>query len=182
MALLEEKIDGIVSLLTASQQTQQLSNTEITRPPVEEQIASSHTAPVMHGSTNDDQSSPYVQPSSHSPAELFPGLSVTIAEADRHIQTYRERIMPHFPFVPLSPKTSAFEMLTHRRLLFWTIMAMTAPQGPAVQHSFKAWFREWIADHMVKRKEKRLEILQAILIHVAWYAHEPDLAFCDSRC
>lgn len=78
--------------------------------------------------------------------------------------------MPRYPFVIIPETKDAFTLLNESRCLFWTVMASVAPQSSAVQREFKKWFRQYIAEHVVVRQEKRLDLLQAILIHLGWYA------------
>jgi len=52
--------------------------------------------------------------------------------------------------------------------LFWTILAVVSPLCDKVQMEFKAWFRRYLAEHLVVRQEKSIDILQAMLIYLAW--------------
>lgn len=47
-------------------------------------------------------------------------------------------------------------------------MTVTAPQSATTQKRAALWFREYIAEHMVVNQEKSLELLQAILVSIAW--------------
>lgn len=37
-----------------------------------------------------------------------------------------------------------------------------------MQKKAAIWFREYIAEHMVVKQEKSLELLQAVLVCIAW--------------
>lgn len=63
---------------------------------------------------------------------------------------------------------SSYDLYEKAPFLFRTIVAVTMPQGPMMQAEFKMWFREYVAQHVVINNEARLEILQAILVHLAW--------------
>lgn len=101
--------------------------------------------------------------------EIFRGFRVTFLEADRALNLYRSIYSPHFPFVNIPVMTSPYDLFEKAPFLFRTIVAVTTPQGPAMQTEFKLWFREYVAQHVVVNNEARLEILQAILVHLAWY-------------
>jgi hypothetical protein len=178
VAQLEQKIDGIVSLLTASQQIQQLSAAGLPLTPETIQATDQSNAaqsPVdmecgtkVPESILEDGDMPFSDSVDSTRLELLPGFRVTLEEADEYLTIYRKEILPYFPFVPVSPDIMAFELYSKHRFLFWAIISVTAPQSVQVQHAVKRWFRQWIAEHMVVRQEKRLEILQAMLIHLGW--------------
>jgi hypothetical protein len=194
VAQLEEKLDGIVSLLTASQQIQQLSSSA-RMPATPEGLsgpssATATTSATVSSRTDHDKLPPWtgcalrgeVAADSAGPGaygtdnradpldlELFPGMRMSPDQAESYLALYRHEIVPNFPFVPIDPGVTAFDLHAKSRLLFWTIMSVTAPLGAPIQLEFKRWFRAWIAEHMIKGSEKRLEILQAILLHLGWY-------------
>lgn len=93
---------------------------------------------------------------------------MTFYEADRALNLYRSLYAPCFPFVAVPVMVTAYELFERTPFLFRTIVSVTTPQGPAVQCDFKIWFRHYIAEHVVINSERRLEILQALLVHIAW--------------
>lgn len=189
MGQLEEKIDGIMSLLNASQQIQQNSQTptpesnrsgiqSLLNPMVEApgpQDLPEPPAPASFSrlapppSVTTDASTPHIP---HSVAveyvEIIPGFQMGFDEADRALNLYRSVYTPYFPFVPVPVMTSAYDLYTRSPLLFRVIIQATAPQSAAVQREARVWFRQYLAQHVVVEQERRLEILQAILVHLAW--------------
>lgn len=231
---LEEKIDGIMSLLNASQQIQQNSpdsggqsppGTAAGVGPTLEQnrtsihqllnpnidaVANATASKAAEGSeavstppsSSTFQSQPHFAPlagfppsaskgagvgaspgtdSPHLPperasrpsaagdsVEIVKGFRVSFYEADRALNLFRSIYSPYFPFVTIPVMMTAFELHERTPFLFRTIVAVTTSQSPAVQAEYKLWFREYVAHHVVVNNEKRLEILQAILIHLAW--------------
>jgi hypothetical protein len=63
---------------------------------------------------------------------------------------------------------SAYELYEEAPFLLCTILTVVAAQTLAVQRSVQRWFRQYLAEHLVVEQERRLELLQAILIFVAW--------------
>lgn len=100
--------------------------------------------------------------------EIVKGFRVTFFEADRALNLYRSIYSPYFPFAPIPAMMTAYELYGRSPFLFRSVVALTTPQSPAVQAEYRLWFREYVAQHVVVNNEKRLEILQAILIHLAW--------------
>lgn len=100
--------------------------------------------------------------------EIIPGFTMTFYEADRALNLYRSLYAPCFPFVAVPVMVTAYELFEKSPFLFRTIVSVTTPQGPAIQSDFKVWFRRYIAEHVVINNERRLDILQALLVHIAW--------------
>ncbi len=100
--------------------------------------------------------------------DVTPGLSVSIEEAERLLDLYKTSYSPHCPFVPIPASTTAWVMLERQPLLLRTILQAVAPQSAATQRAADTWFREYIGQHLVVNQEKRLEILQAIIVYLSW--------------
>lgn len=100
--------------------------------------------------------------------EIIPGFTMTFYEADRALNLYRSLYAPCFPFVAVPVMVTAYELFEKSPFLFRTIVSVTTPQGPAIQSDFKVWFRRYIAEHVVINNERRLDTLQALLVHIAW--------------
>lgn len=100
--------------------------------------------------------------------EIVKGFRVSFYEADRALNLFRSIYSPYFPYVVIPVMTSSYDLLHKSPFLFRTIVAVTTPQSPAIQAEFRLWFREYIAQHVVVNNERRLELLQAILLYLAW--------------
>ncbi|KID99536.1 Fungal transcriptional regulatory protein, partial [Metarhizium majus ARSEF 297] len=142
VALLEQKIDGIMSLLAEKQHGQ--------RPVLPTE------PPRSTGSGN------------QALFRLIPDFQVTAGEASRFLSMYASEYAPNFPFVMVPSAATAHSLHDRSPGLFWAIMTAVAPQSFAVQQRVKTWFRQYVADHVIVRQEKTLQLLQAILVHLAW--------------
>ncbi|KAK7743268.1 hypothetical protein SLS53_004353 [Cytospora paraplurivora] len=107
-------------------------------------------------------------PSTAGSVQIIPGFTMTFYEADRALNLYRSLYAPYFPFVTVPVMVTAYELTQNSPFLFRTIVSVTTPQSPAIQADFKVWFRHYIAEHVVINNERRLELLQALLVHIAW--------------
>lgn len=175
VAQLEKKIDGIVSLLAANQR-QNLSPLtpespkEQTHPQPQTQqipivIPSMSVSPIpLDMMPRDSDIPPHLAPN----VELFPGFRVSHQQAEERLELYRRDYVPHFPFVPVPDSMTSQEIYIESSLLFWTILAVVSPLDDKVQMEFKAWFRRYLAEHLVVRQEKSVDILQAMLIYLGW--------------
>ncbi|KAF5967046.1 cercosporin resistance protein [Fusarium bulbicola] len=164
VAQLEKKIDGIVSLLSANQRKGLSPLTP--ESPQEVQVH----APCQPHSTNHDMMNQIPDDSVRfsTDVELFPGFRVSQQEASDRLDVYRRDYVPHFPFVPVPSSMCASELYVESRVMFWTILAVVSPLNDKVQVEFKAWFRRYLAEHLVVRQEKSIDILQAMLVYLAW--------------
>jgi hypothetical protein len=100
--------------------------------------------------------------------DIVPDFRLSLADAEDILHLYRVSYSPLFPFVPVPQSSSAYDLYVKKPLLFRTIMGVTAPQSVSIQKAMALWFREYIAEHVVVKQEKSLEMLQAILICIAW--------------
>lgn len=225
---LEEKIDGLVSLLNASRQIQQQSSapessssasehTASNQQPTpatsiqeqslasdsycilpmscmhvndghlgdctgqhEQDCSSSHRNAFQTSTSNAQSSSPgskptksYIPPTAYIDIiqQPYGSLRITMGEAERLLKLYQTDYHPRFPFVPIPRHTTAQDLFQRVPFLFRTIIQIVAPQSPALQRGFTAYFREYLATHIVVKQEKRLDLLQAILLFIAWLVH-----------
>jgi len=106
---------------------------------------------------------------------LFPGFSLTGEQATAYLEIYQTELMPNFPFVVIPPSMDAHALYSQSPSLFWVTMAAVAPQSLAIQEEVRKWLRQYIAEHMIVKQEKSLQLLQTLLLHMAWYvvAQEP---------
>jgi hypothetical protein len=88
--------------------------------------------------------------------------------ADAVLDLYRTRYSPYFPFVPLPVTATAAELEKTSPLLLRTVLQVAAPQTAAVQASVERWFRQQIAHRVIVERERSLELLQALLVWIAW--------------
>ncbi|KAK4235718.1 hypothetical protein C8A03DRAFT_17567 [Achaetomium macrosporum] len=147
---LEDKLEGIMSLLTAAERNQP-------RPP------------GHRGAGRQDPSETQSQRYSLSPASLetpgpsvvsvtplttqlqaeaiqiVPGFVLPLAEADGILNLYRTSYSPYFPFVPVPVTMAAAELERASPFLLRTILQVAVPQTAAVQKRVERWFRQTIS-------------------------------------
>ena len=96
---------------------------------------------------------------------IHPGFQVS--EADNVLSDYMVNMTPEFPFVPLRSGTSSW-MLKKNPLLTKTILGVCRPPAPDVSAAFEKWFRKTIAHETVVLGKKNIELVQSILVFLAW--------------
>ncbi|KAL3291754.1 cercosporin resistance protein [Colletotrichum asianum] len=185
---LEKKIDGLVNLFQNQQQAKQHGAQALTpatssstyeenqlrgllpcaglpMPQTDTEASSNAVTPDPHCST---QHTPDVGPSNT--LHLVPGLSLTMDQAEEYLNIYRTRMVPHFPFIPIHVNVKARELHSQKRFLFWCIMQALIPQEAPVQKAVDDWIRHHAAVHIIVNRERKLELLQGLLIYIACYA------------
>ncbi|KAB5513098.1 hypothetical protein GE09DRAFT_1267544, partial [Coniochaeta sp. 2T2.1] len=169
---LEEKIDGLVTLLSASRQlppltvednTVRLVSTTLGQPvPMTPEFALSCPDDVREPTGSLKPSAPPFSlptpPADH--FEILPGFQLSMVEADGILQTYKEYHSVLFPFVPIPRIMSANDLFVKNPFLLRTIMTVAVPRSIATQKRATVLFREQIAEHMVVRQEKITNLFQ----------------------
>ncbi|KAJ5627304.1 hypothetical protein N7528_004731 [Penicillium herquei] len=182
---LEKKLDDIMALL-AKQQDHTHCSERRTRFPTAPNDSAPAIIPRPGDASYEDQSlagSLNQLAGTNSPEEsisIVPGFEVTFSEADEILEEYMTTMLPEFPFIPIPSKNSS-QMLEDKPLLLKTILWACRPPPPEVSAAFEHWFRQHIATQTVTLMKKDLELVQAILIFLAWndiyfYATTKDTA------
>ncbi|CAI7637649.1 unnamed protein product [Penicillium bialowiezense] len=169
--VLERKLDDIMTLLTREREQE----ATIRSPQMLERLTFSNESPAGTSMQSSCQNQPSVPPSTQStgivPSEssisIVPGFDVSFLEADQVLQEYMNTMLPEFPFVPLSFKSSS-DMLKEQPLLLKTIIWVCRPPPPEISAAFENWFRQHIANQTVVSMNKNIELVQAILVFLAW--------------
>ncbi|KAL4865924.1 hypothetical protein BDV12DRAFT_199692 [Aspergillus spectabilis] len=89
------------------------------------------------------------------------------SEADEILKEYTMIMLPQFPFVPLSSQ-NAHDLYQLKPLLLQTIISVCRPAEQDAYAAFETWFRQHIAHQTVVLMKKNLELVQAILVFLAW--------------
>ncbi|KAF2652369.1 hypothetical protein K491DRAFT_577449, partial [Lophiostoma macrostomum CBS 122681] len=88
---------------------------------------------------------------------------------------FRDSVMPHFPFVVIDASVSVDSLRQQQPFLFHAIMAVMTYATPSIQDVLNEELQKQIASRIFIQGHKSLEILQGLLVHVAWYhyLHDP---------
>ncbi|OIW28644.1 hypothetical protein CONLIGDRAFT_617558 [Coniochaeta ligniaria NRRL 30616] len=158
---LEEKIDGLVTLLKASRQLPQASVGDLPAHSVSVLLGETTTVTpglelpgiaAVPAAVKGPQPDDIVFTLPTPPVEqidIFPSFQLSLGEAEDILQIYKESYSPLFPFVPVPQMTSANDLFTEKPFLFRTIMTVTAPQSAMTQKIADIWFRKYLAIALV---------------------------------
>lgn len=194
VAQLEQKLDGLVTLLTSKQPSSQVipldhaSGVLIPRSPVslDSNASTGEQSSAANLSINLDRETTALETfnGSNSLAKLIPpvtagSLSVTRRgpfqlepddqEAESLLLEFKTNLAGQFPFVVL-PLESMPQSLYHERPLLWkAIMVASSHDNSHRQMTLGANLVEDLIMRLLFRAEKSLDLLQSLLVLIAWY-------------
>jgi len=105
-------------------------------------------------------------------------LSIDIAQS--LLARFKTAMMRHFPFVVIPEAASAQSLLAERPLLLLAIVAAAAYDDLRLQRRLGDDFKRSITQRIFYVEAMSLDTLQALLVHLAWYAAlhvEPTLRY-----
>jgi hypothetical protein len=170
---MEEKINGIYSLLATNRPLM-----EGTTPPLPPS-----TLPLPEPSSSSHSSSQIsIQPSIHPPFSTtyqLPSLGfgqlqdvitkglLTFEEAEDGLEFFRTQAH-RFPFVVVSPREALDSLRREKPFLLLAILTFATQARPKLQAELELELRESLSKRVVVNMEKSLDILQGLLVYLAW--------------
>ncbi|KAF7940983.1 hypothetical protein EAE99_000620 [Botrytis elliptica] len=180
VAEMEQKLDGILNILAAKSQADSQPNSIPTPESPQENMPldlsemfelSFPLLPLENTSTK-----PFQHMSLSTPPNLsYGGLNDVISrciistkQAEEALKEFASRASA-FPFV-LLPLQASLESLRHERpILLLGILASTSQNNIPLQHLLESELRETISSRTIMHGEKSIDLLQGILLYLAWY-------------
>jgi len=182
-AQLEEKLDGLVSLLKSATQSTPIAGdpnaTAMGNLGHDNTIQANSTTSSysqMEGSMSYDHFPDPTQltpatgsgsTSSHSPTSSIPcAVEPSPYEAEEYLRTFRQKLK-YFPFVYIPSTTSAQHLLQERPFLWLCIMAMST-KSTSQQVALVNKIRHTLGRKMLFEFEKSLDLLLGLLAYIGW--------------
>lgn len=139
IAALEAKLDRMVALLAAS------------------------------GRAPNDPSDAGPSPELSSPTYPEEGAT-TPSEQEGYVfmEVFRTRMVPLFPFIVI-PDDMTSEQLRQEKPFLYLNISMVACQESVRQREISGIVKEYVAEHIVLRGEHSVDLLQGLLVHLAWF-------------
>jgi hypothetical protein len=188
-AQLEEKLDGIVSLLKSATQSAPIAadlNATATwgfghgnniqansTTPSHSQIegpangASYDHLPdptLLTLATTDSRDTSYRSPTSTIPCAFEPSPH----EAEEYLRIFRTQKSKYFPFTYIPSATSARQLLQERPFLWLCIMAISS-KSTSQQLALGSKIRHILGRKMLLEHEKNIDLLLGLLAYIGWY-------------
>jgi hypothetical protein len=127
--------------------------------------------PQSHQSSDTrDSPSAHRSNTTHSPSgSLYLEQEHTTDAMDALLDVFRNEVTPHFPFIVIPCVTTAHQLSLSEPFLLKTIIYSASRRKTPSQPQLNTEILSYISEHLVMRGEKSLELLQGILIYIAWY-------------
>ncbi|KAI1023931.1 hypothetical protein LB504_005414 [Fusarium proliferatum] len=162
--LLEQRLSRVLALLGAQAQGTPMSGF------VAQLVAGDLNVNVLNGSQLDQL------PLSHGltlqgTLDVVDRGFLNLTEAQSLLDNYRSKAIEHFPFVPISSETTVASLRTTKPFLFMCIMATMKFDNCSIQRQIGEEIRNQAHQRVLMQSESTLEILQGLLIYLAWYQY-----------
>lgn len=96
---------------------------------------------------------------------------LNIEAAENYLESFKSILTPHFPFVVIPHQASAVQLREEKPFLFLAIMASASYENILLQRSLGAEVRRAVASRIILNGEVSFDLLQGLLVFLAWYAY-----------
>jgi hypothetical protein len=166
-ARLEEKLDGLVSLIKAGAQSNGVTTSPSATAAIDDfmSYSATHIIPVLTPASDDSTgSSSYLLPTNAYDTRGEPS-PVEAEEYLINFQTYKSK---YFPFVYISSTTSA-QQLRQERPFIWLFIIAVCSKSTSQQQVLGNKIRQTIAQEIVVQSEGNIDLLLGLLTFIGWY-------------
>ena len=110
-----------------------------------------------------------VRPESPGADSVFDYALRDLCQSEEALTIFRRDFCPEFPFVLLSSDETSESLRRNKPFLSLSILAATSYAHPQLQRGLAREISKQIASRMIIDNEKSLDLLQGLLVHLAWY-------------
>lgn len=181
---LEEKLDGLVSLLQARKEPSTIISSPQSTPDgttlIKENTTTtnqSEMSSVLSGSNSYIRNVPILGPATNGATGFSYSLpSFTFCdvdepspvEAEEYFINFNSYKSKYFPFIYI-PSTASAQHLRQERPFLWLSIMAVASKSTSQQQVLGSKIRQIIAQEMVVRSEKNIDLLLGLLAFIGWY-------------
>lgn len=105
-------------------------------------------------------------------------------EGAKFLDTFRTKMVPLFPFVAI-PAGISVSQLRQEKPFFYLNIVMVACYDAPRQREIVQTILNYVAEHIITRGEHNMDLLQGLLVHLAWYvtiSRFPDVNAAGRPC
>lgn len=95
-------------------------------------------------------------------------VGIDLRNPDTLLKVFRDHISDQFPFVIVPQAAKAFELIHEKPFLFKSIAMVASAQDVKAQARIAEEIVDYVSLHLLIRGEKTLDMLQGLLIFIAW--------------
>ena len=103
------------------------------------------------------------------------GFNLRPDQQDAHLSLFRSQMAHNFPFVIILPDISARILRSQKPFLFGTMMLAVTRGKISDQKPMRETLMEYLSIHILVNSEKSIDLLQGILVYIAWFVCVPQV-------
>jgi hypothetical protein len=176
---MEQKLDGIFAMLSASNRNPLGKDMDLPDVPYPTPSAASdrndsvivpQTCNIMSNVQPLTSMMPLSPPwlKLDEPQDVIRKGIITYDKAETLLRSYGTHA-PHFPFIVFSPTISLDSLRREKPFLLLSILTMASTSNLPLQDLLEAELRETLGRKVIFDGEKSLDLLQGLLVYLAWY-------------
>lgn len=93
---------------------------------------------------------------------------VSYSDAAKMLDSFRQTLMPCFPFVIIAPETTLDQLRAEKPFLLLAIIKVSMYRDIAAQQILEETFQSAVADRMIFSHAPSMDVLQGLLVALAW--------------
>lgn len=102
------------------------------------------------------------------PRDVIDRGIVRFDDAVTILESFRETLMPCFPFIFIAPEVTLAQLRAERPLLLLAILKVSSHKNAAAQQILEETFQTAVADQMIFAHNPSMDVLLGLLVALAW--------------
>ncbi|KAJ6189566.1 hypothetical protein N7519_004474, partial [Penicillium mononematosum] len=108
------------------------------------------------------------------PRDVIDRGIVKFDDAVTLLESFRETLMPYFPFVFIAPEVTLAQLRVEKPLLLLAILKVSSYKNAAAQQILEETYQTAVADQMIFAHNPSMDVLLGLLVALAWSQHQPQ--------
>ncbi|CAP93352.1 Pc16g06820 [Penicillium rubens Wisconsin 54-1255] len=108
------------------------------------------------------------------PRDVIDRGIVRFDDAVTILESFRETLMPCFPFIFIAPEVTLAQLRAERPLLLLAILKVSSHKNAAAQQILEETFQTAVADQMIFAHNPSMDVLLGLLVALAWLQHQSE--------
>ncbi|OQE18032.1 hypothetical protein PENFLA_c022G07673 [Penicillium flavigenum] len=106
------------------------------------------------------------------PRDVIDRGIVRFDDAVTILESFRETLMPFFPFIYIAPEVTLAQLRAEKPLLLLAILKVSSYKNAASQQILEETFQKAVADQMIFAYNPSMDLLLGLLVALAWLQHQ----------
>jgi hypothetical protein len=102
------------------------------------------------------------------PRDVIDRGIVKFDDAVTLLESFRENLMPCFPFVFIAPEVTLAQLRVEKPLLLLAILKVSSYKNAAAQQRLEETYQTAVADQMIFAHNPSMDVLLGLLVALAW--------------